>query len=408
MNSTSRPARTRRPPVALGLILALAACTGPAQPAASPTPSVTGTPTAEPAPTAGPTASGTPSSGPSPTPTTGPELPPGPALGPVTDVPQDVLTGLSVPWSLAFLPTGAVLVTHRDTARVTLLTATGDAQLTGPGADALVDTTVHGGEGGLLGVAVAPDVDRTGLVYLYRTAVAGNEVVRAVLDDGTLGELEPVLQGIPAAANHNGGRIAFGPDGQLYVGTGDAGEPGAAQDPGSLAGKILRVTPDGAPAPGNPTPGSPVWSLGHRNVQGLGWAPDGRMLATELGQNTYDELNVITPGANYGWPVVEGLGGAAPMVDPVLTWAPEIASPSGLAVAPDGVHLAALRGQRIWSVRFAPDGFADAGDWLVGDLGRLRDVVLGPDGALWVLTTNTDGRGQPRPGDDRLVRVAPG
>ncbi|WP_231494798.1 sorbosone dehydrogenase family protein [Cellulomonas sp. KRMCY2] len=367
---------------------------------------------AEPQP-ASATSSSSPASAPSsPPPPVAPEpsappFPAGPELPAATATPQDVVTGLVTPWALAFLPGGAVLVTLRDPGQVLLLTDAGAAPLTGPGAEALAATTRHGGEGGLLGVAVADDVAQTGLVYLYRTTDQGNEVVRTVLDavTGTLGELVPVLQGIPAAGNHNGGRIAFGPDGQLYVGTGDAGTPDAAQDPGSLAGKILRVTPEGAPAPGNPTPGSPVWSLGHRNVQGLGWDPDGRMLASELGQNTYDELNVIEPGNNYGWPVVEGRGGVAGMVDPVVTWSTDVASPSGIAVTDAGVYVAALRGQRLWAVGLLPDSFADPVDAQVGELGRLRDVHLGPDGALWILTQNTDGRGSPRDGDDRLVRI---
>src|SRR5690606_25099263 len=224
----------------------------------------------------------------------------------------------------------------------------------GPGADALAATTKHGGEGGLLGIAVSPEVEQDGLVYLYRTTAEGNQVVRAVLgpsdgtpdgtDDGTtaaltLGELEPVLEGIPASGHHNGGRLAFGPDGYLYVSTGDAGDPDAAQDPASLGGKILRLTPDGAPAPGNPTEDSTVWSLGHRNVQGLGWDLRGRMFASEFGQNTYDELNLIVPGGNYGWPVVEGTAGAPGMVDPLVTWSTDVASPSGIAVTATGVYL---------------------------------------------------------------------
>ena len=366
----------------------------------------------EPPPAPAPTSSSPAPSSPAPSVEPEPAAPPppaGPQVPAATATPQDVLTGLVTPWGMTFLPGGAVLITLRDPGQVLLLTESGAAPLTGPGAEALAATTRHGGEGGLLGVAVADDVEQTGLVYLYRTTDQGNEVVRTVLDAvaGTLGELVPVLQGIPAAGNHNGGRIAFGPDGQLYIGTGDAGTPDAAQDPGSLAGKILRVTPDGAPTSGNPTPGSPVWSLGHRNVQGLGWDPDGRMLASELGQNTYDELNVIEPGSNYGWPVVEGRGDVAGMVDPVITWSTDVASPSGIAVTDAGVFVAALRGERLWAVGFLPDGFADAADALTGELGRLRDVHLGPDGALWILTQNTDGRGSPRDGDDRLVRIEP-
>ncbi len=369
----------------------------------------------------GGTASGTPtfavptgpdvSGGPVPAPSataSAPPFAPGPALPPAAATPQDVLTGLAAPWGLAFLPGGAVLVTLRDSAQVLLLGADGVRTLGGPGADQLAATTVHRGESGLLGVAVSPDVGQDRLVYLYRTAAAGNEVVRAELDPvaGTLGDLQPVLSGIPAANHHDGGRIAFGPDAMLYIGTGDAGERRVAQDPGSAAGKILRVTPDGAPAPGNPVPGSPVWSLGHRNVQGLGWDGSGRMFASEFGQDTWDELNVITPGANYGWPDAEGTGGRAGFTDPVATWGTDDASPSGIAVTDDAVYLAALRGQRLWRVPLTADGVGGPTVALDG-LGRLRAAAVGPDGALWVLTNNTDGRGDPREGDDRLVRLLP-
>jgi glucose/arabinose dehydrogenase len=331
-----------------------------------------------------------------------------PELPAATAAPQDVLTGLNTPWGLDFLPSGAVLVTSRNTGTVLLLSDTGTATLTGPGADELTGTA-FGGEGGLLGIAVSPDFETDRLVYLYRTTAGGNQVVRAELDSlgASLAPLQQVIGGIPAAGNHNGGRIAFGPDGMLYVATGDAATPSRAQDPASLGGKILRVTPDGASAPGNPIAGSPVWSLGHRNVQGLGWDERGRMFASEFGQNTFDELNLIEPGANYGWPEVEGIGGRAGFVDPLITWSTSDASPSGIAVTSGGVYLAALRGARLWSVSFVGDGIGAATPFLTEEFGRLRSVTLGPDGALWILTHNTDGRGTPRAGDDRLFRMLP-
>ncbi|MBC7291613.1 MAG: PQQ-dependent sugar dehydrogenase [Actinotalea sp.] len=405
---TAAPAdRLRRGAVVAVAVLALTACA--AEPERTPTVATpTGQRTSPPAPTTAEPA-------PSPAPPTGV---PGPDLPAATAAPQDVVTGLSAPWDLAFLPGGAVLVTLRDAAQVLLLRDTGLVTLTGPGAEELVAGTATRGEGGLLGVtvpedAVPEDADAgaaTLPVYLYRTTPDGNEVVRAPLDPaaGTLGPLEPVLTGIPAEGTHNGGRIAFGPDGYLYVATGDAQARGASGDPASLAGKILRVTADGEPAPGNPVPGSPVLSLGHRNVQGLGWDTDGTLVASEFGQNRLDELNVVEPGGNHGWPEVEGDGGGPGFVDPVVTWTTEVASPSGLAVTDDAVWVAALRGARLWEVPWA-DG-APAGEpvaHLVGELGRLRHVAVGPDGALWVLTNNTDGRGQPRDGDDRLVRLLP-
>ena len=365
---------------------------------------------ADPTPTPTPTVTGTPEPVPDePTQEPVPDLPAPPELPDATDDPQDVLTDLVTPWAVAFLPGGAVLITLRDPAEVVLLTAEGDETLVGPGADDLAASTVTDGEGGLLGIAVSPQFATDELIYLYRTGADGNEVVRARLDpwSAELGDLEPVVTGIPAASNHNGGRIAFGPDGMLHVTTGDAAVRPASQDPDSLAGKILRVTPVGEPASGNPTEGSPVWSTGHRNVQGIGWAGDGTMYASEFGQNTWDELNVISPGENYGWPDVEGQGGGSQYVDPLVVWSPADASPSGLAVTEDTVVVAALRGQRLLVVPVADGQVGEPSAILVEELGRLRDVVLGPDGALWVVTNNTDGRGSPRAGDDRLVRLLP-
>ena len=377
--------------------LVLAGCTAaPDQDGPTPVPATSDAPSAE-----------VPSNPTSPPPTE-PTFPPGPDVPPATSEPQDVLTGLTTPWGLAFLPGGALLITERNSAEVVLRSDRGAVVLTGDGAQALQSGTQVEGEGGLLGVAVSPDVEQDGLVYLYRTTSTGNEVVRAHLDavTGTLGPLEQVLTGIPAAGNHNGGRLAFGPDGFLYVTTGDAGDLEASQDPASLGGKILRVTAQGAPAPGNPVDDSPVWSLGHRNVQGLAWDDQGTMFASEFGQNTYDELNVIVPGGNYGWPEVEGRSTVDGLINPVMQWSTDEASPSGIAVTGNRVHLAALRGERLWTVQFFQDGPGEAAEALVGALGRLRDVVVGPDGALWILTHNTDGRGSPRPGDDRLVRLA--
>jgi glucose/arabinose dehydrogenase len=380
-------------------------------------------PTPSPAPAPSPFAEdgsdGEPEPGPDPEPEPEPTPPdaglpevPGPDLPDATDEPVDVLTDLDTPWDLDFLPGGAVVVTSRDGVEVLLLRDTGPVTLGGPGAQELADDTDTSGEGGLLGVAVVPpaDGDEALDLLLYRTTSSGNQVVRTTLDPeaGELGALRPVLTGIPAGRTHNGGRIAVGPDGMLWVATGDAGAPDLAQDESSLAGKVLRLTLDGAPAPDNPEPGSPVWSLGHRNVQGLGWDADGALVASEFGQDRIDELNVLEPGGNYGWPVVEGTGGGEGLIDPVITWTPAEASPSGLAVTGDAVYVAALRGRRLWQVPWA--GSAPAGEvvpLLVGDLGRLRHVAVGPDGALWVLTHNTDGRGSPQEGDDRLVRLRP-
>jgi glucose/arabinose dehydrogenase len=166
----------------------------------------------------------------------------------------------------------------------------------------------------------------------------------------------------------------------------------------------LRVTPDGKPAPGNPT-GSPVWTYGHRNVQGVAWDSQGRMWADEFGQETWDELNLIKPGANYGWPIAEGKAGKAGLADPVVQWRPSEASPSGIAIAAGSVWVAALRGARLWQVPLTADGVGTPKQWFVGEFGRLRTVAAAADGSLWLVTSNTDGRGSPRGGDDRIVRI---
>ena len=349
--------------------------------------------------------------------------------GPVTADVDVVAQELPVPWGMAPLPGDRFLVTMRDDATLAVVHPSGDVEPVdgSEGPQQLVDQTVADGEGGLLGVAVEPeDSGPLFTVFLYRTGERDNAVLRAELDlDGMgLRDLTTILDGIPRSSNHNGGRIAFGPDGYLYVATGDAGDPANAQDPESLGGKILRITPDGEPAPGNPDPGSPVWSMGHRNVQGLGWDPSGRMFASEFGQDRLDELNVIEPGANYGWPDVEGpgesAGDQAGFRDPVVWWPTSEASPSGIAVTEEGVYLASLRGERLWRVPLLGEpsavadgespGFGEPHALLEGEFGRLRAVRAGSAGELYVLTNNTDGRGEPmiedgRPVDDRLLRL---
>lgn len=348
------------------------------------------------------TASATPTAEPSPTSTFGAVAAAGvPDPGAATDV----VTGLDVPWDLAFLPDGGALVTLRDQARVLHVDA--DGATTGVQADGdggAVAGVVPGGEGGLLGITTDATAEH---VLVYVSGAEDNRVVRYRFDRERLvmDEPTPVVTGIPRSEVHNGGRIDLGPDGHLYVATGDARDTAASPDRASLAGKVLRVTLDGEPAPGNPDPASPVWTSGHRNVQGLGWAPDGTMWASEFGQNTTDELNVLRAGADYGWPRVEGTGGVEGLADPVVTWSTDEASPSGVAVTADAVYLAALRGQRLWRVPIGEDGQVTGEPTVVLDgLGRLRHVEVAPDGSLWVLTSNTF-RGEPRDGDDRIVRV---
>jgi glucose/arabinose dehydrogenase len=285
------------------------------------------------------------------------------------------------------------------------------------------------GEGGLLGLALHPDFSRTGWVYLYYTYQADqlwNRVVRYRLADDQLVEPQVILDRIPGASIHDGGRIAFGPDGKLYVTTGDARDPEAAQDLASLAGKILRLEPDGSFPPDNPFPGSPVWTYGHRNPQGLAWTNDGRLYATEhgptgdLGLAAHDEVNLIEPGKNYGWPFVVADLVRRPLPDAVppvaqsgqTTWAPSGATFVRVGSIPQwqgNLLFAGLRSQALWRLVLAPDGRSavQLEALYQGEFGRLRTVVEGPDGAIYLLTSNRDGRGNPRAGDDRLVRIAP-
>ena len=311
-----------------------------------------------------------------------------------------VAGGLDVPWGLAFLPDGSALVSERDTARIKRVSPNGEVTTVGR-----VRGVQPGGEGGLLGIALSPSYDSDRLLFAYFTAGNENRVVRLRYDGQGLAGQRTIFDGIPAAVIHNGGRIAFGPDGHLYVATGDSSESGLSQDRGSLGGKILRITADGEPAPENPFEGSPVYSLGHRNPQGLAWDSRGQLWAAEFGQNTWDELNRIEPGGNYGWPEVEGRGNDDRFINPVRQWSTDEASPSGIAVAGNAVYMAGLRGARLWQIPIPGGKAGDPEALLTGDYGRLRAVGVAPDGSLWVTTSNRDGRGDPRDNDDRIIRL---
>jgi len=369
----------------LASVLAVAGCSSAAEPVTFPAASTTATSTTA----TSTTATSTPSSSAAST-----------QQGP-SKARETIVTGLPVPWGLAFLPDGKALVTLRDQGEVLLVSQGAKPVSVGrvPGVEA-------NGEGGLLGIAVSPTFAADRAVFVYLTSRDDNRVIRMTFDGTALKPGPAVVAGIAKAGNHNGGRLAFGPDGFLYISTGDANEREPAQDKAALAGKILRVTTGGAPAPGNPFPGSRVWSLGHRNVQGMAWDKSGRMYASEFGQDTWDELNRIVPGGNYGWPTVEGIEKRTGFVDPLVQWSPRDASPSGIAVGSDGaVYMAALAGGSLWRIPLDSRGAAGQPQRMLRQTyGRLRTVVTAPDGRLWLVTSNTF-RGAPRPGDDQIIAL---
>ena len=299
-----------------------------------------------------------------------------------------------------FLPGGDALVSERTTGHILRISSDGSRKrvvMRLPGVD------TGAGEGGLLGLAVSPAYRRDGLVYAYYTSGTDNRIVRFRLG----GKVHPILTGLRRGFIHNGGRIAFGPDGKLYAGVGETGDASLAQDLGSLNGKILRLNPDGSVPSGNPFRGSLVWSLGHRNVQGLAWDKSGGLWATEFGQDTFDEVNVIRRGHNYGWPQVEGRGSTdgGRFTNPVATWRTSDASPSGAAIRRGILYIGALKGQAVLRLRLDGAHAHKLRPLLQGDYRRIRTVARAPDDSLWVSTSNTDGRGDPSRGDDRILRL---
>src|ERR1700712_5586550 len=332
-----------------------------------------------------------------PSPSVPPSAPGSPGSSAAPQVIGTVASGLAVPWGVAFLPDRSALVTERDSGRVLQITGEQVREV------GRVEEARPDNEAGLLGVAVSPSYAADHLVFFYASTGQHNRVLRTTFRDGKLGQLTPILTGIPLGTNHDGGRMIFGPDKMLYVSTGESGRPELAQDRGSLGGKILRVTPDGRPAPGNPDPGSSVWTWGHRNVQGLAFDDQGDLWASEFGQDTFDELNLIQKGHNYGWPEVEGKGDKAGMTNPQITWSTDDASPSGLAFLDGRLWLGALHGARLWRGDVHGKQASEPKPFFVGTYGRLRTVVPAPDGNLWVTTSNRDGRGDPASEDDRIL-----
>lgn len=333
------------------------------------------------------------------------------AAGPA--VAQQVTTiagGLEIPWALAWAPDGRLFVTERP-GRIRVVQ---DGRLDPAPVGTLA--VAARGEGGLMGLALDPDFAATGRLYVCYTAQRGarliNRVVGFVLRDGRAREDRVLVDDIPGASVHDGCRLKFGPDGKLYVTTGDAASPPLAQRRDSLAGKILRLNADGTVPADNPFPGSPIYSLGHRNPQGLAWDRAGRLVAAEHGPSGFpsghDEINRILPGRNYGWPDVYGQGNDARFVDPIVHSGHDTWAPSGIAFLGDALYVGALRGQRLLKITLAADlSRAESVSDALRGYGRLRDVVAGSDGALYVTTSNRDGRGSPAPDDDRILRVVP-
>jgi glucose/arabinose dehydrogenase len=314
---------------------------------------------------------------------------------------SSVARGLLVPGGIDF-PRGRLgdaLVAERTTGRIIRIARPGGRRRTVmrvPGVD------TGAGEGGLLGLAVSPTYSRDKLIYAYFTSARDNRIVRFRIG----GPVVPILTGLERSFVHNGGRLEFGRDGKLYASVGDAGDTSNAQDRGSLNGKILRLNPDGSAPADNPIRGSRIFSLGHRNVQGLAFDRSGRLWAPEFGQDNFDEVNLIRGGRNYGWPVVEGRGtGGGRFVSPKVVWRTDAASPSGAAIRGRNLYVAALRGQTLFRIRLNGTSAGRPRAVLSTRFGRIRTVVVAPDRSLWVATSNRDGRGDPRSGDDKILRV---
>jgi glucose/arabinose dehydrogenase len=386
------PPHRRRRTAAAGLAIAMVAVAALAGCSDSPSPDGS-------SPHSSGTGIGTgPGSSPAPPAVTVVDRPTGPPAGGVTTI----ATRLLVPWGIAFFPDGSALVSERDEALLLRVTSTGQVTTL-----ANVTGVTPTAEGGLLGVAVSPHYAQDHRIFAYATTADDNRVLSGTVADFRAGNERAILTGIPRGDIHDGGRLAFGPDGMLYVTTGETGNGALAQDLGSLGGKILRVRADGKVPSDNPFPGSAVWTYGHRNVQGIAWDADGRMWEDEFGSQLWDEINLIVPGQNYGWPAAEGTAELPGMTDPRAVFSTSAASPSGLAFADGSLWMGALQGHTTWRVPVLPGGTLGAPVAVRLTDSRTRTVVLAPDGRLWVTTSDRDGRGTPRPSDDAILAISP-
>ncbi len=335
-----------------------------------------------------------------------------PPQSPGQPVMETLVQNLQLPWGLAYLPNGDLLFSERSNGKLNLL-AKGQA-----GYITLATRPVNNsGEGGLLSLAIDPDFASNHFVYAYETTDS-NRVQRFILLNNALAFDKTIVYGIPEGVNHDGGALKFGPDGYLYIGTGDVTQSSLAQNLNSLAGKILRVDRDGHPAPGNPF-SNRIWSYGHRNVQGFSWTATGQMLATEHGPSgefgwcCHDEINRILPGHNYGWPLALAGTETGTLTPPLVhsgtdTWAPSGCTYLGAnAIWPNCLVVATLRGQRL--IRFYLDAAGTAiissKDTLQGQLNRLRNIIETPDHSLIFCTSNYASITPLLPGDDKIYRL---
>ncbi len=318
-----------------------------------------------------------------------------------------VAQNLDIPWAIAFLPEGKMIFTERG----------GKIKILEQGIVHEVQGVAHLGESGLQGIAVDPQFSLNGFVYVYYTYANGaallNRVSRFEVKNNSLQNETTIIEGIPGNVFHDGGRIKFGPDGKLYISTGDAGTTALSQDKDSLAGKILRLNPDGSIPLDNPF-GNAVYSMGHRNPQGFDWHPvSGKLFATEHGPSKYDEVNVIEKGKNYGWPdklcKTEGLN--AEFTEAIVCFDEWTMAPSGASFysgnklpLKNAFVYSGLRGEQLRALRFE-NGLVVSDEKILDGIGRIREVVQGPDGWLYIASNNTDGRGTPTPGDDKIYRV---
>lgn len=336
------------------------------------------------------------------------------------DIPYTVETlaeGLEVPWEMEIAADGRIFFTERPGVIRVMV----DGRLLPDPVIRLEDPFRSEGEGGLLGLALDPEFQENGILYVYLTYERNGEILNRILrlkEANNTATIDRVLlDGLAGARNHNGGRMKIGPDGYLYITAGDRYQPELAQEKQSLGGKILRIARDGSIPEDNPFPGSPVYSYGHRNPQGLAWDPvNGQLYASEHGQSAFDEINRIEPGANYGWPIIEGDEALAEHPELKAPWihsAMETWAPSGMTFVSQGpwkgqLLVANLRGNQVLRISFSSNRQeAQEIESMFQEWGRLRNIYEGPDGSLYIMTNNRDGRGRPGPADDRIFRLVP-